>query len=114
MSLNEQEKNASEANLHPPNFVKASDYKTIYTNFVQFGVTAFDISFLLGETAGVNEDDGFVVDLKARAVMSPAEAKVVWIFLGSTIQQYEKKFGPIVVPAVALPPEVAGDKTEGV
>ena len=120
MSRNTRKKPDAEANLHVPKFVRASDYKTIYTNFVQFGITAFDISFLLGDTAGVNEEDGFVVDLKARVVMTPSEAKLAFMFLGNTLREYEKKFGPIVIPPLAIPegmvvePEEASDTTDGI
>jgi hypothetical protein len=99
----------------PPRWIRSPDFKTIYTNFVQSGYTAFDISLVLAETAGVDEMNAFVIESKARVVMSPVEAKVVLAILSNTINKFEEQFGPInISPATFAPASAASDKTEGV
>ncbi|MGA9647560.1 MAG: DUF3467 domain-containing protein [Candidatus Korobacteraceae bacterium] len=104
--------------------IRAADYKTIYTNHVQGGVTPFDISLEIGEAGGYNKHTNkWTVDLKAKVTMSPTEAKVVLAILAGTIKSFEEQFGPISIPhavqtgPIPIPDEVAkrgGDKGEGV
>ena len=95
-----------------PTFVRVPDFKAIYTNFIQAGYTAFDISFLLGETAGVNEGK-LMIETKARVAMSPLEAKMFLVMVGTVIQKYEAQFGTIIVPA-GISAALGSDETEGV
>ena len=97
-----------------PTFTRVPDFKSFYANFVQTSVTPFDISMQIGETAGVDHEGKFVVELKARISMSPLEAKIVINLLVTAIMQYEAQFGKIVVPpGIGLPTE-ENDKTKGV
>ena len=100
-------------------YIKAADYKTYYTNFVQGGLTPFDISLEIGEASGLNPaTNKWVVDVKAKITMSPSEAKVVLAILAGTINQYESQFGTVNIPTVvaaaqAAQAEAKKAKTEG-
>jgi hypothetical protein len=82
-----------------PTFVRSPDFRSIYTNFVQSAYTPYDISLMLGETAGL-EDGRWLVENKARLIMSPPEAKVVLIVLQGAIENYERVYGEIKPPQV--------------
>lgn len=79
-----------------PRVGRSADYKTIYVNFVQSGMTPYDISLVVGENTGVF-GNAMEIELKAKITMSPLEAKVVTEILLDTVQRYEKQFGEIKV-----------------
>ncbi len=79
-------------------FTNSPDFKSIYSNFVQSGFTAFDIYLSFGETVGGTPDGTLPVEMKARVSMAPLEAKLVTLILASSVQKYEAQFGKIQVP----------------
>lgn len=105
-----------------PQIRNAADFKTIYVNFAQTAASPMDISLGVGE-AGPTNTGVVEVEMKARLVMAPMQAKVMLGMLFQVIKQYEDQFGKIVIPGVvasevALPvPETPGvdgkDSTEG-
>ena len=123
MSANAKKKDAAKetpkANIH-----KAVDFKSIYVNYIQTASSASDISIGIGETSPT--PTGIVdVEMKARLVVAPLQAKIMLGMLFQVIQQYENKFGVIAIPPVVaeqLAAAVRGisaleshnDSTEGV
>jgi hypothetical protein len=82
-----------------PQFHDAADFKSIYVNFAQTASSPADISLGVGETMPTHT--GIVnVEMKARLVMAPIQAKVVFAMLFQAIQQYEQQFGKIAIPPV--------------
>lgn len=82
-----------------PRIRNATDFKTIYVNFAQTAASAMDISLGVGE-AGPTQDGVVEVEMRARLVMAPLQAKIMIGMLFQVIQQYEKQFGKIAVPPV--------------
>jgi hypothetical protein len=77
----------------------AADFKSIYVNFAQTAASPADISLGVGETmptqTGITD-----VEIKARLVMAPVQAKIMLGMLYQVIQQYEQQFGKIAIPPV--------------
>ncbi len=105
-----------------PQIHNAADFKSIYVNFAQTAAGVQDISLGVGEA--IPTQTGVVdVEIKARLVMAPIQAKIMVALLVQVIQQYEKQYGKIVMPSVlagqfpaAAPGASAsqgGDLTEG-
>ena len=95
-----------------PAMALSPQFRTIYTNFVRAGYTPFDVSLLIGENVGPNNEGKLVVQYQARVTMAPTEAKVVHKILGDLIQAFENQFGPIALPKGL---ELAtGQRAEGV
>ena len=105
-----------------PQIRNAADFKTIYVNFAQTAANPMDISLGVGEASPTNT--GIVeVEMKARLVMAPLQAKIMLGMLVQVIRQYENQFGKIVIPtAIAaqlseeirnVPPLASSDSTEG-
>jgi hypothetical protein len=90
-----------------PTFHRSPDFKTLYVNFVQSGMTAFDVSLIVGENHGVDEKGEGVIELKAKLTMTPLEAKLVAAILADSVKRHEKQFGEISVPPglITIPPE---------
>lgn len=104
---NEQQPRQAKINL-----AKADDFRQIYANWIQTAYTPFDISLLVGQatpvatlTATTNSD--FDVLQTARVTMTPSEAKLVSVMLFKAVHDWEEMFGKIVIPAQAIPPELA-------
>jgi hypothetical protein len=86
----------------------ATDFKTIYTNFVQAAFSPLDIVMTLGDVQGVTEGR-YIIEARARVVMTPAEAKILVRIMGNTLKNYEAKFGEVVVQGGLMPPSVPGE-----
>lgn len=118
MSTKKNEKSSPQPHIH-----NAADFKSIYVNFVQSAASATDISIGVGET--MPTQTGVIdVEIKARLVMAPLQAKITVGMLVQAIRQYEKQYGEIVIPlALSAQLSVAafgttvlekgGDSTEG-
>jgi hypothetical protein len=83
---------------HQPQIHKAADFKSIYVNFVQTAASPTDISIGVGETSptetGVPD-----LEMKARLVLAPLQAKIMVAMIFQAIQQFEKQYGEIAIPA---------------
>jgi len=76
---------------------KAPDFKSIYVNWAQGTASPYDVLLNLGESAP-DGSGGIEVELKARVVFSPLEAKMVALILAKTLREHESQFGTIVIP----------------
>jgi hypothetical protein len=90
-------KNQGKVSLRPQ-FRNAADYKSIYVNFVQTAANATDISIMAGE-ASPSETGVPEIEMKVRLVVGPIQAKIMLGMLFEVVQQYEKQFGRIAMPA---------------
>jgi hypothetical protein len=80
---------------------KSPDFCAIYSNWVQTGYSAHEISLLIGQSFQ-KDAEILEVDLKARVVFGPLEAKLVFYILGKMIKGYESQFEEIKIPEVVL------------
>jgi uncharacterized protein DUF3467 len=80
-----------------PQIRNAADFRTIYVNFAQTAANVMDISLGVGE-AGPTQAGVAEVEMKARLVMAPLQAKIMLGMLFQVIQQYETQFGKIMIP----------------
>lgn len=92
-----------------PAFVRSPDFKTVYANWIQGAYTAFDISILAGEAYAPSPAEPVSVELKARLVISPLEAKFLVRILRGMIASHERQYGPINIPAGGLELTTTGD-----
>ena len=92
---------ASSAQL--PVFIQAPDFKTIYTNFVNAGLSPLDIILMVGEAIGPGPDGKPAILQRAKIIMTPVEAKIVCAILEDAVARYEKQFGKIVVRKDLMP-----------
>jgi Protein of unknown function (DUF3467) len=98
MSANTNKRNVQKATRPSTNMHNAVDFKSIYVNFVQTAASPVDISIGVGETSPTTT--GVIdVEMKARLVMAPLQAKVTLLMLFQVIQQYEKQYGKIAIPS---------------
>jgi hypothetical protein len=122
MSPNESKKGPRKA-VSEPSVHNAPDFKSVYVNFVQTAASPTDISIGVGE-ASPTQTGIADLEMKARLVMAPLQAKIMVAMLIQAIQQYEKQFGEIVIPlalsaqlSAAVPKTAAlekgKDSTEG-
>jgi hypothetical protein len=98
MTTNKTKKNPSQ---QQPELFRSADFKSLYTNFAQTSASPADISLVVGE-ASPSESGTAIVEMKARLVMAPIQAKVLLGMLAHVIQQYETQFGQIVIPDAVL------------
>jgi len=101
--------NTPKANVH-----NSTDFKSIYVNFAQTAAGPTDISIGVGEAlpteTGIPD-----IEIKARLVMAPLQAKIMLALIYQVVQQYEQQFGKIVVPPVIasqMMPELANPHSE--
>jgi hypothetical protein len=80
-----------------PQIYNAADFKSIYVNFVQTAASPTDISIGIGETSPT-QTGATNLEMKARIVMAPLQAKIMAAMLVQAIQQFEKQYGEIVIP----------------
>jgi hypothetical protein len=81
-----------------PQIRNAADFKSMYVNFVQTAASAMDISIGVGE--GLPSNTGIIdIEMKARLVMVPLQAKVLVGMIAQAIRQYEEQFGEIAIPS---------------
>ena len=102
--------NTKKSSPQPP-IRNAADFKSIYVNFAQTAAGPTDISLGVGE-AGPTQAGIVEVEMKARLVMAPLQAKIMLMMLVQVIQQYEKQFGKIAIPG-ALSAQFSGDMRNG-
>ena len=80
-------------------FVKSPDYRTFYSNQVQFATTAFDFALIFGQIEEVTADGArATIEQHARIVMSPLQFKLFTIVCAQNIKNYESRFGKIQPP----------------
>jgi len=82
-----------------PQIRNAADFKSIYVNFAQTAASPTDITLGVGE-AGPTQTGVVEVEMKARLVMAPMQAKIMLGMLFHIIRQYEGQFGKIEIPAL--------------
>ena len=82
-----------------PHIRNAADFKSIYVNFAQTAASPADISLGVGE-AGPTLEGVVEVEMKARLVMAPMQAKILVAMLVHVIRQSEGQFGKIMIPPV--------------
>jgi hypothetical protein len=79
--------------------VRASDFRSIYSNNAAFQVGVFDFSIFFGEVMGVDESSQtLMIEQRVKIIMSPLHAK---IFINTALQQLnalEERFGEIKIP----------------
>lgn len=77
--------------------VDESDVAEYYSNSVGFAMGYYDVALLFGlqkpSTQGVP-----IREMRAIINMSPQHAKVVCLLLKKNLEEYQKKYGEIVVP----------------
>ncbi len=95
------------ANINlPPRFVVEDGFKSIYANFVVTAFSPFDVSLVIGEAVGGDDEGRQVVHQKVRVTMAPAEAKVVMLILANTLRIFEEQFGEVKIPESQVPAEL--------
>jgi hypothetical protein len=82
-----------------PHIRNAADFRSIYVNFAQTAANPTDITLGVGE-AGPTQTGVVEIEMKARLVMAPMQAKIVLGMLFHIIRQYEAQFGKIEIPSV--------------
>jgi hypothetical protein len=80
-----------------PEFFRATNFKSVYVNYVQTGYTGMEISIICGENQGVGQGK-LTVEQKVKIIMPPLEAVIVVSMLKAVIEQYEAAFGKIPRP----------------
>ncbi len=82
-----------------PSILAAPDLRSIYVNWIQLAGGATDFMMTVGEARPLQQG-GAEVEQRARLFFTPVQAKVIVAMLGNAIREYEKKFGPINMPAL--------------
>jgi hypothetical protein len=95
--MDAEEKNREIKNIQNPHYV------SVYANNVAMALNFFDLSMIFGEMVEATEEI-LVVDQKVRVTMPPSHAKLLLLLLMQQLQQYEEKFGQIVIPPEVLQP----------
>jgi len=90
---------------HKVNNIKASDFKSVYSNNVEMRTAYFDTVFIFGEVQGL-EDNVLTVEQKLRVVMTPPQTKIFLLLLTQQVHSYEEKFGPIKIERDMVTPEL--------
>lgn len=85
-------------NTVPQTSTKAQDFKSVYSNNVQFTISPWDVVFMFGENQGVKDNQILLVEQTVRVVMSPQHAKVFSQVLRDQINKFEEAFGTINIP----------------
>jgi hypothetical protein len=102
-----QKETPKEVPAQPPlreaNVTFATDFKTVYTNFIQGQFSPFDMSFLIAEALGPGPDGRPMILQKVRITMAPMEAKILLMIIADGLKKYEDQFGKISIPPEAMP-----------
>jgi Protein of unknown function (DUF3467) len=93
------------------NNVKSTDFRTIYSNNASFNHSAFDVSFIFGEIAGI-EGEKITVEQRVKVTMSPRHAKLFAMILIQNLQNYEHTIGPLPLPAGLTAPIMGKGREE--
>lgn len=67
----------------------------LYTNSVDFGVSAYEFTFMFGLRGIKNGESKPIVNVR----MSPQHAKVMSLLLAKNVSNYEKEIGEISLPS---------------
>ena len=81
-----------------------SGLPSVYANNCALSPNPFDLRFYFGEMAG-SKGDTIVIAQKVEVIVSWPEAKIIATFLQRSVEAFEKKNGPITLPAMPDPPE---------
>lgn len=87
---------AAQVSMGTVAFVKAVDYRKIYANQIQIGLTPFDFQLALVQASvggGTPSNE-----VQATVFLAPVEAKVLASLLTKVIGEYEKQYG--IIPAL--------------
>lgn len=104
----------SASNVPHVKIQKSEDFQTFYINWVQMGVTPWEISLVAGQAFAAGADN-LEAEQKARLVFSPLQGKIILAMLEQTLQSYETQFGEVKIPegmlqnSTANPGGVSGD-----
>jgi len=85
--------------------VPSPHYTSVYANNVALALNFFDLSMVFGEMVDIKETV-LTVEQKVRVTMPPSHAKLFLLLLKLQIEQYEEKFGQIVLPPDVVQPEL--------
>ena len=92
---------------------QASDFETVYANWLQSTFSAYEISIIFGQSfATAPGVPG--VEQKLRVAISPLNGKLLAVVLRKVVETYEAQFGKIDIPHVIGDqlidqlPEIAG------
>ena len=78
---------------------KDADFRSLYINNVQFGMTRFDFQMILGIVEVTKDPNYQSVRELASVKMTHAYAKALLTDMKAVIEAYEKQFGAISLPA---------------
>lgn len=79
-----------------------ADFKTIYANNVNIGLSPWDIQMTFGRITSANTIEHHVL-----VVISPQWAKALSSVLQKVVHDYEAKFGQVNIPDQILIPQLA-------
>lgn len=79
-----------------PEFHRTDDFRSIYTNNIQFAVSTFDVRITFGES--FNTGSSVSVEQSVSIVMSLQQAKVLATMLAKNVELYEREVGTVPVP----------------
>ena len=80
-----------------------ADFRNIYVNWVQPSFTPFDIALLVGHATANGSlvpgpQQSSEVEITARLLFNPAEARIAALLLLQAVETYEKQVGEIAHP----------------
>lgn len=69
-----------------------------YVNSMSINASVVDFQFVLGNQIVDNNNKEIILKELHRIAMSPQHAKAILNLLGKQIEEYEKRFGTIIIP----------------
>jgi len=76
---------------------KATDFRTLYVNWMQGSFSPFDITLAVGQTRPTGPSS-FEIEHQANILFNPLEAKVAVVMLANLIRVFESNFGEVKIP----------------
>jgi hypothetical protein len=87
-----------------PPVVRSETFVELYSNYVSFAATAWDITVIFGRTVA-DDPRNPRIEQRASISLSPQTAKVLAHMLVQHIQRYEQQFGEIRLTPLTQPSE---------
>ena len=84
--------------------VRSDAFVEVYTNYVSFAASAWDMTIMFGRTVADDPRDPRI-EQRASISLSPQTAKVLTHMLLQHIQQYEQQYGEIRLTPLPQPGE---------
>jgi hypothetical protein len=84
--------------------VRSETFAEIYTNYVSFAVSAWDMTIMFGR-AVADDPRNPRIEQRASVSLSPQTAKVMAHMLVQHIQRYEQQYGEIRLTPIQPQPE---------